>query len=259
MKIVSRTTLVLIAILSQLLLVAAANGAAYANTEDSPAFLTKGPPIPPESIYTPWASTRISKAPAFDVSWCGNTAATVAYYTVRYRMGGDSPWSDWKTRTTDLFDTFTGSPGRTYYFRSRATNTDGSVQWSKVKRTIVPYDDRQLIHKKFGWHGSETDSSSWFYRGTVTYSKTKGQTIVYKFRGKTVSLISTKGRDRSKAKIYIDNVHRNTIDAYATERKWRYTVFTANFRESGVHYLKVVNLATAGRSRFDIDALAVGR
>ncbi len=193
------------------------------------------------------------------MSWSGNTSATVAFYTIRFRMGGDSPWTDWRTRTTNLSDAFLGSPGRTYYFRSRATNTDGSVIWSKVKRTIVPYDDRQLVHKKFGWRTPETDPNSWFYRGTVTYSKTKGQAIVYKFRGRTVSLISTKGPDRSKAKIYIDNVHRQTIDANATERKWRYKVFTANFRESGVHYLKVVNLATAGRSRFDIDALAVGR
>ncbi len=254
----SRTTLVVIAVLGLLLLAGASSGA-YASFEDATAFLTKGPPIPPESMYAPWASTKAFKTPSFDISWCGNTSATVAFYTVRYRMGGDSPWSDWKSATTDLFDTFPGSPGRTYYFRSRATNTDSSVVWSKVRRTIVPYDDRQLIHKNFGWRAPAADPNSWFYRGTITYSTTKGQAIVYKFRGNTVSLISTKGTDRSKAKIYIDNVHRKTIDAYATERKWRYKVFTANFPKGGVHYLKVVNLATPGRSRFDIDGLAVGR
>lgn len=209
-------------------------------------------------MYAPWASTRRSKTPSFSISWCGNTSATVDFYTVKFRMG-NSAWSDLIPQTNDLFHTFVGSPGRTYYFRSRATNTNGTIRWSGLKRTIVPYDDRQLVYKKFGWGGSVNDPDTWFYLGTVTYSKTKDQAIVYKFRGKTVSLISTKGPDRSKAKIYIDGVHRKTIDAYDPERKWRYRVFSAEFPKGGVHYLKVVNLATPGRTRFDIDALAVGR
>lgn len=226
---------------------------------DSRAFITKGPPIPPQSMYAPWVATRRSKTPTFNTSWCENTSQTASYYTIRYRMGGDSPWSDWITRTTDIYADFVGTPGRTYYFRARATNRDGAVLWSKVRQTIVPYDDRQLVHKKFGFRGEYENPNSWFYRGTVTYSMTEGDAIVYKFRGKSISLISTLGPGRSKAKIYIDNKHRKTIDTYSARQQWRHAVFTAVFQDNDAHYLKIVNLGTPGRPRFDVDGLAVGR
>ena len=95
------------------------------------------------------------------------------------------------------------------------------------------------------------------FLGTTWYSRWRGNRIVYKFNGQSVSLISARGPNRSKAKIYIDGRYVKTIDNYAYRTQVRQVVFYRAWRRPGTHYLKIVNLATPGRRRFDIDGLAV--
>lgn len=98
-----------------------------------------------------------------------------------------------------------------------------------------------------------------FYIGSVRFSRRAGNSITYKFSGKSVALIATKGPNRSRAAIYVDGRYIKTIDAFSAGVKFRQSVFSRSWSGPGIHYLKIVNEATRGRSLFDIDALAVGR
>ncbi len=214
---------------------------------------------PVATLRAPWVSTKISNRTTFQPAWTGNEVAPgsgIDYYRVRFRPANTGAWTDWKTTraTTALFP---GTAGRTYYFRAVAYDRAGNAGWSKRYRTIVPYDENRLVYRQSGWRGRQKGRH--FYRGSVRYSVTRGNTIVYKFYGDQVSLVTTKGRGRGKAKIFIDGRHRKTIDAYSSRIKYRQAVATARWKRRGTHYLKIVNLGTPGRPRFDIDGVAVGR
>lgn len=213
-------------------------------------------------IASPGYSTKNSKTRTFKVSWSGSDAsltAGLASYQVQVRPAAASAWSEWQTATTASSADFMGNAGRTYYFRARARGTDNTLgHWSSPKRTIVPYDQDKLIFKRVGFNAVFRGANSGYYLGTSRYSTKRGTLVVYKFTGRHVALISTKGPTRSRAKIYMDGNYVKTVDNYAPKTRTRQPTFDHSWGAAGTHYLKVVNLATPGRERFDLDALAVG-
>jgi hypothetical protein len=69
-----------------------------------------------------------SSSTVFTVSWEGSDSTTnIATYDVEYQVNGGS-WTGWQTGVTITSATFTGSPGNTYGFRSRATDQAGNVE-----------------------------------------------------------------------------------------------------------------------------------
>jgi hypothetical protein len=70
-----------------------------------------------------------------------------------------------------------------------------------------------------------------------------------------VALIMAKGPARGKASVYVDGVYRATVDTYAAGNVNRVVVWEAEFAGTANHTVKVVNQATAGRPRIDVDAV----
>lgn len=70
-----------------------------------------------------------------------------------------------------------------------------------------------------------------------------------------VALVMAKGPGRGQAAIYFDGVYATTVDTYASVNTNRVVVWDKGLVGTGNHTIKVVNLATAGRSRVDVDAL----
>jgi hypothetical protein len=71
--------------------------------------------------------------------------------------------------------------------------------------------------------------------------------------GKHVALAMAKGPARGRAAVYFDGVLQKTIDTYASSNKNRIVMWQRSL-PSGTHTVKVVNLATSGRPRIDVDA-----
>ena len=214
-------------------------------------------------INVPGYSTAVSKTGGFQVAWTGadpDFTGGLSYYDVQYHPANTAKWTDWYKQTTKTGAPFSGTPGRTYYFRVRARSTAQEVgAWSPVRRTVIPYDQNRLVHRKVGFSRLFTGPNSSYFLGTTRYSTTRNTFIAYKFTGKDVALISAVGPLRSKAKIYLDGKYVKTIDNFAVKTSARRLVFHHSWGTSGTHYLKIVNLATPGRGRFDIDGIAVGR
>ena len=157
---------------------------------------------------------------------------------------------------SDAFDL--GKVGKTYNFRVRVKDNAGNVgPWSVVAKTIIPYDNDRFIYRRAGFNTTYKKATSRFYYGTLRYSARRGQEIVYKFTGKRVILVSTKARNRGKAKIYVDGKYVKTIDAYSKKTKPRQIIYTKYWGKSKTHFVKIVNLGTPGRRVFDVDAIGI--
>ena len=86
---------------------------------------TETPNEPPTSTVHPLPEFTYS--PSFTVTWEGqDNQSGVWHYDVQVRDGVDSEWEYWQHSTTLTSSQFTGAPGHTYYFRSRATDLVGN-------------------------------------------------------------------------------------------------------------------------------------
>jgi hypothetical protein len=73
-------------------------------------------------------------------------------------------------------------------------------------------------------------------------------------RKEHVALVMAKGPGRGKAAIYFDGNLVTTVDTYAKANTNRVVMWDRELTGTGNHTVKVVNQATSGRPRIDIDA-----
>ncbi len=214
-------------------------------------------------MSAPKYSTSLSKSRIFRVAWRlrdRDFEDLVAGYEVQYRAHNRAQWRQLRSQTPARSAKFMGKAGITYFFRVRAWGKNGKAGiWSKRKKTIIPYDQNHIMTKRRGFGFQFYGPRSAYYLRGVRYSRTKGTFVEFEFTGKNVALVSRRGPGRSKAKIYVDGKYAGTIDAYAPSEKARRILFRRFWREGGFHTLRVKNMATPGRKRFDIDGVAVGR
>jgi hypothetical protein len=74
--------------------------------------------------------------------------------------------------------------------------------------------------------------------------------------GEHRDLMMATGPARGRADIYLDGVRRATIDTYAPTNGNRVYVWDSGSLSKGSHVIKVVNRATPGRPRIDINAMS---
>jgi hypothetical protein len=70
----------------------------------------------------------------------------------------------------------------------------------------------------------------------------------------TLGLVMAKGVGRGKAAVYLDGVNKATVDTYSSSSINQTIVWRAVV-SPGRHTIRVVNLATAGRNRIDVDSV----
>ena len=210
-------------------------------------------------MLNPFVSTRISKNTTFKVKWWSvdtSPSSGVEDYTVLYRPSNSSKWRTWKSHTADKEGNFTGKAGITYYFRTYAFDNAGNKGWSKVYKTIIPFNEGQSLLRRIGFFGYKKLGKSQNYLSSVRYSYKRGHTLVYKlYRTNGIGLIVTKGPKMGRAKIYVDGKLVKTVDAHKSKTKARQLIYYKGFKKKGTHWLKVVNLGTPGRARFEVDGV----
>lgn len=69
-----------------------------------------------------------------------------------------------------------------------------------------------------------------------------------------MGLVMHKGPGRGRFQVYVDDVLKSTIDTYAPTNAPRMVVWQAGLT-SHAQKVRLVNLATAGRPRIDLDAV----
>lgn len=144
-----------------------------------------------------------------------------------------------------------GAPG--YSFRVAAQDAVGNTVTSSAAGPWLigrHQEDAGIYH---GSWSSAVASAGW---GSVRYSKTKGSRVNFHFTGTDVAWISSKGPNRGKAKVYLDDVLIQKVDLWASSLASRRIAFTATGLAPGAHKLTIVVLSTSGRPRVDVDGFA---
>ncbi len=93
--------------------------------------------------------------------------------------------------------------------------------------------------------------------GKVLRTSKKWARMTYTFEAsedQVVAIVMPMAPNRGKAKIKVDGVRRGTVDTYSPTRDNRIVVWQTEPLEAGVHTITVINLATEGRPRIDVDA-----
>lgn len=95
--------------------------------------------------------------------------------------------------------------------------------------------------------------------GSQAFSTTRGSSGSYTARlagrGSHLGLMMATGPDRGRADVYVDGVHRAVVDTSATQNRNRVYVWDSGPLAQGDHVVRVVNQATAGRPRIDVNAM----
>lgn len=103
-------------------------------------------------------------------------------------------------------------------------------------------------------------SGSWLARtnssnagGSSCTSTTSGDSFVF---GSDIAdeWVTTTGPGRGSANVYIDGVYSQTVSTYSSVTRYRRVVWQHRFGSSGGHTITIVNLATPGHPRIDVDA-----
>ena len=226
----------------------------------SPTLDTQRPTV---RMVTPFVSTRISKTTTFRVKWSAEDpfpSSGMKSVRVYYHPSGSSKWRLWKTATASGEANFTGKAGVTYYFRTLAVDNAHNWKWSKTYKTIVPFNEGASLDRRIGFNGYKKSSWTQNYLSSTRYSYRAGHTLVYKlYNTNGIGLIVSKGLNMGQAQIYIDGKYVRTVDAKSFKTRAKQLIFYKGFLKKGTHYLKVVNLGTAGRAKFEVDAVVVGR
>ena len=210
---------------------------------------------PVATVSSPAISTSISKTETFRVDWAGvdsSPSSGIAFYDVQVKVGSRA-WTNWVIRKVGTTADYIGNQGAVYHFHARATDVAGNVgNWSGPTVTKVPYDEDKHLLGRRGFANTVSIGTNEYYLGTFRQSARKGDYVIYKFKSRHFALISTKGKKMGKAKVFVDGRLKRTIDAYSRTTKYRQVVFGINLKRR-YHTIKIVNLGTSGRPRFDLD------
>ena len=146
--------------------------------------------------------------------------------------------------------------GRTSVFHIAPTGAGGSTGESVAWAPITPgrhQESSSLATQRGTWRTAEGPSLS---GGGVTYSRDRGATLTFGFRGTDVGWVATRTPASGRAQVRIDGEVVRTVDLEAGSVRYRRLVFRHHLPGDGQHVLEIRAL---GDGRVDVDAFVVLR
>lgn len=187
-------------------------------------------------------------------TWIGTDADdTIASYQAQMQTNGGA-WTAVTLATATSTDlTVNLTPGGTYNFQVRGTDSHGNVgAWSQGTAFVL--NGLQQTAATFtGTWKKQTLAGSW--GGNVSFSKVAGASASITFTGRNLALVTTTGPGYGSADVYVDGILWKTFDAHAvtTSKALIFFRWSTGLLTNQTHTVMIVNKATAGHARFDID------
>ena len=222
---------------------------------------------PPRQAFPTGATLGTTTIPT-KLTWSATDEdGSIASYQLQRSSNGGSSWTNVSLASaTSTTKTLQLSPGGTYQFRVRATDSAGnSSDWALGTAFLVDaqQENSDAIVQTGSWTQQALTSA---YGGGVEYAKAKGSAAQFTFTGHDVAWVTTKAPDRGKATVSVDGVVVKTVDLYASTAQFKKMVFSQSNLDptpAVSHTIEVQVLGTKNSSssdtRVDIDAFAVLR
>jgi GH25 family lysozyme M1 (1,4-beta-N-acetylmuramidase) len=239
--------------------VTAHNSAGSASARSTPTAVvadTTAPTIP--SFSKP--ADLFQKQVRFTVAWSATDTGTgVAGYDIRYRSasynGGFGAETPFRTGTSATSAVFSGSPGKSYCFSSRARDRAGNLSaWSAETCTALPVDDRTL-----------TASGAWlrrtsggYYRRTYSAAARAGAALLITgVQARRLALLATRCPTCGRVQVFWNGtlLKQLSLTAPALEKKELVPLGVFLSLQEGTIRIRV---SSSGRP-VRIDGLGVGR
>ena len=167
--------------------------------------------------------------------------SSMAYWRVRaYDNNGDVATVSQQSWDLNVFQEDGRGPG------GRTASVIYSGSWTPVEC---------LCFSGGGWESTGPDTAV-YHKPQTRYATAKNAAVgfTYSFqRGDHVGVVMPTSANRGKANIVIDGTITATVNTYSPSTKNRVVVWQ-KWMPEGIHTVKVVNLATPGHPRIDIDA-----
>jgi hypothetical protein len=196
--------------------------------------------------------------------WSASDASGICgYSTLEQGAGYQEDWTPWTsaksltiTRGTDYDDQYGGGSGKLLGYAVRARDcADNITEKFVTYEPVVSQEDGGWYYDNLGI-GTPTYKGTWatsrctcFSGGTTRKTTQAGASVSFQGSGHHVGLVMAKGPDRGKANVYVNGVLKATVNTYSTTKVNRAVVWNGS---AGT--IKIVNLATAGHPRIDLDA-----
>jgi hypothetical protein len=200
--------------------------------------------------------------------WTASDASGICGSSHRRVYAGldPDPWSAWSSSmsftygSTDYDDQQGGGSGHVDGYDVRVRDCAQNISTGFVSNFPAVYQENgtsygygTLARTYTGIWGAST-CTCWS-GGRDRWTNAPGARVNFVLpSGGPVALVMEKAANRGKAKILVDGVLRVTIDTHAATARHRSVVWAATL-SSARHTVSVVNAATPGRPRIDVDAV----
>ena len=199
-------------------------------------------------------STLGSTSSPVKSSWSATDEKGVKGYTLQRQVDGGTWTSVDLASLTDVSIAQSLTLGSSYQYRVRANDAAGN-QSAWAYGAAFSGARTQQTSTSVKYSGTWGNGASTTYSGgTSKYTKSKGASASFTFTGSSVAWVTSKGSSRGSADVYIDGVFKATVSLYSSTYKAQQLVYAFNWSSNGTHTIKIVNKATSGHPRIDIDA-----
>jgi hypothetical protein len=183
--------------------------------------------------------------------WTASPTAGVTYELQEQVNGG--AWATVFTGTALQFNTQLAF-GSTYDFRVRTDLGGGSSAWvANSPFKVVAFQQTAMSYT--GTWSNATNAKLW--GGTGKFTKAAKASASLTFNGRTFAIIGNMGTGNGSASLYVDGALNTTLNEHAPTTTYRNIVGKWGWTATGSHTIKIVNSATSGHPRFDIDGVVV--
>jgi len=226
---------------------------------------TTAPLVQPPNQEFPSGGTISTTTIPTKLTWSAtDEEGSVVGYELQRSTNGGSFTSVSLASATSTTKTLQLSPGSTYQFRVRASDSAGNTSdWSHGTAFVVDaqQENSNAIVSTGSWTQQALTSA---YGGGVAYAKARGSAAQFTFTGSDVAWVSSKGPDKGRATVSVDGVIVKTVDLYASTVQSRKMIFSRSDLDPAVSHTVTVQVlgtknSASSDTRVDLDAFVVLR
>jgi flagellin-like hook-associated protein FlgL len=214
-----------------------------------------------KGIVTTWlvAGTTVGSTTSLKASWPAATDTITGVGSYRVWVSKDGAPYTFVGTTAARSATIAAYPFHNYRFKvyaiDRAGNFSASIYSPLVRPTTYQNTSTAIVYRGT-W---ATVTSPLYLGGSARYTGGASASASLRFTGRSVGWVATLGPTRGYARVYIDGKLISTVNLHSATGIFRRVAFTKTWTVAGTHTIRIVNLATSGHPRADVDAIMVLR
>jgi hypothetical protein len=212
-------------------------------------------PVVTSVTAAPAAMPTLTATIPYKVSW--TALGSIASYQVSYTANGGAPNAVTLPTAKPTSYTFAATPGTTYAFSVRATDTFARTSDSVTSASFTP-TVLQETNGAIAYGGSWTSKPALTASGgTVSASSSINASATLTTTARSLAFIAAKATTYGAAKIYVDGVLKATVNLYSLTAIPKATVYSIDFGTARSHTIAVVEVGTVGHPAVNVDAFVV--